>query len=97
MKISITQKELDAINFGMNQIQDAIEGSSDEDYIESASEAVDNLDSIMKKYQKARSDADDLNETKRFIRKRNGFMPPSKLDRMARALIRIRRSNGRHE
>lgn len=54
MNISINKKEYDAINFALNQIQDAIEGASDEEYISCASEASSALYNIIDKYKQAR-------------------------------------------
>lgn len=54
MNISISQKEYDAIYFAMSQVQDAVEGASDEEYMASASEAMSALYNIVDKYKKAR-------------------------------------------
>lgn len=38
MQISITEKEVNAIDFGLEQIRDALEGSSSEEYKQDAEE-----------------------------------------------------------
>lgn len=40
MQISITEKEVNAIDFGLEQIRDALEGSSSEEYKQDAEEAM---------------------------------------------------------
>lgn len=89
MQISITEDEIKAIDFGLEQIREALEGSSsDEDYKKCADEAINKLESISRKYHLARGKANELNEAKRYIRSRNGYMPPTKLDKMARLLVK---------
>ena len=93
MQISITEKEVNAIDFGLEQIRDALEGSSSEEYKQNAEEAMRSLDNILRKYQLAREKANYLNKAKRYIRSRNGYMPPTKLDKMARLLINKTKDN----
>lgn len=88
MQISITEKEVDAIDFGLEQIREALEGSSNDDYKQLADEAIDRLNNILRKYHLAREKANDLNEAKRYIRSKNGWIPPTKLDKMARLLLK---------
>lgn len=83
MQISITEDEIKAIDFGLEQIREALEGSSSDDYKKCADEAINKLESITRKYHLAREKANELNEAKRYIRSRNGYMPPAKLDKMA--------------
>lgn len=86
--MSISEKEIYAIYFGLEQINEALESSSNDDYIQSANEAINGLNSILRKYHLAREKANYLNDAKRYIRSRNGWVPPAKLDKMARLLIR---------
>lgn len=88
MQISITEDEIKAIDFGLEQIREALEGSSSDDYQKCADEAINKLESITRKYHLAREKANELNEAKRYIRSRNGYMPPAKLDKMARLLVK---------
>lgn len=88
MQISITEKEVNAIDFGLEQIREALEGSSNDDYIQLANEAMEGLNGILRKYHLAREKANDLNDAKRYIRSKNGWIPPAKLDKMARLLIK---------
>lgn len=88
MQISITEKEVDAIDFGLEQIREALEGSSNDDYKQLADEAIDRLNNILRKCHLAREKANDLNEAKRYIRSKNGWIPPTKLDKMARLLLK---------
>lgn len=88
MQISITEKEVNAIDFGLEQIRDALEGSSSEEYRQDAEEAIDRLNNILRKYHLAREKANDLNDAKRYIRSKNGWIPPTKLDKMARLLLK---------
>lgn len=88
MQISITEKEINAIDFGLEQIRDALEGSSSEEYKQGAEEAINELNGILRKYHLAREKANELNKAKRYIRSRNGWMPQAKVDKMARLLIK---------
>lgn len=47
MQISITEKEVNAIDFGLEQIRDALEGSSSEEYKQDAEEAMRSLGNIL--------------------------------------------------
>ena len=93
MQISITEKEVNAIDFGFEQIRDALEGSSSEEYKQNAEEAMRSLGNILRKCHLAREKANDLNDAKRYIRSKNGWMPPTKLDKMARLLINKTKDN----
>lgn len=88
MQISITNKEIEAIDFGLEQIRDSLEGSSSEEYKQDAEEAMRSLGNILRKYHLAREKANYLNDAKRYIRSRNGWIPPAKLDKMARLLLK---------
>lgn len=48
--MSISEKEIYAIYFGLEQINEALESSSNDDYIQSANEAINGLNSILRKY-----------------------------------------------
>lgn len=93
MQISITEKEVNAIDFGLEQIREALEGSTNDDYKQLADEAIDRLNNILRKCHLAREKANDLNDAKRYIRSKNGWMPPAKLDKMARLLIKKVKKN----
>lgn len=88
MQISITEKEVNAIDFGLEQIRDALEGSSSEEYKQDAEEAMRSLYNILRKCHVAREKSNDLNKAKRYIRSKSGFMPTAQLDKMARLLIK---------
>lgn len=88
MRISITEKEYNAINFGLDQIRDALEAASDEEYITSAKEAMDYLYNVIDKYRTARVKANELNDARSYVRSRNGWMPQAKVDKIARKLIK---------
>lgn len=92
MQISITEKEVDAIDFGLEQIREALEGSTNDDYKQLADEAIDRLNNILRKYHLAREKANELNDAKRYIRSKNGWIPPAKLDKMARLLVKRSKS-----
>ena len=62
MQISITEKEVNAIDFGLEQIREALEGSTNDDYKQLADEAIDRLNNILRKCHLAREKANDLNE-----------------------------------
>lgn len=88
MQISITQKEFNAISFGLDQIRDALESASDEEYIDSAKDAINCLYDVLDKYKKARVKANELNQCRSYIRSKNRWMPQTELDKMARVLLK---------
>lgn len=88
MQISITEKEVYAIDFGLEQIREAMEGSFSDEYKQDAEEAMRRLSNILRKCHLAREKANDLNKAKRYIRSKSGFMPSAKLDKMARLLLK---------
>lgn len=94
MNITITKKQFEAIYFGINQIQGDLEAASDEDYIKDANEALEQLFEIVEKYKVARVKANELNEARRYIRSKNGWLPQAKVDKMARLLLnKIKKSH----
>lgn len=88
MQISITRKQINAIDFGIEQIREALEGATNDDYIQVANEAICELEAILKKCHLAREKTNDLNKAKKYIRSISGRMPPTMLDKRARLLIR---------
>lgn len=88
MRVSITKKEFEAILFGLDQISDALESASDEEYIKSANEAIDCLYNISDKYKIAQLKAKELNECRSYVRAQNAGMPQAKIDRLARGLLK---------
>lgn len=80
MQISITEKEVNAIDFGLEQIRDALEGSSSEEYKQNAEEAMRSLGNILRKYQLAREKANYLNDAKdTFAQETDGYRPQSSI------------------
>ena len=52
MQISITEDEIKAIDFGLEQIREALVVSSSVDYKKCADEAINKLESITRKYRR---------------------------------------------
>ena len=90
MTITITEKEYDAISFAINQVETALEGASDENYIEDANTQLELLYRVMKKYKKARHKANEFQYVRAEVarRNRNRGMRPRDIDALTRKLIK---------
>lgn len=85
MTITITEKEYNALCLAMTQMQTQLEGASDENDINDISEALDDLNSIRKKYQKARLSAKEFQIVRASIAERyKGKLLPRQIDALAR-------------
>ncbi len=90
MTITISEKEYDAICFAVSQIEAAIEGAEDEDYLDDACIHQSALYRIMDKYKKARSKAREYQYVRAVvaIQNRGKCLRPRDIDTMARKLLR---------
>ena len=95
MNVWITKSEFDAIYFATVQVQSALEGAGDEDYIRDANEALDALYNFIDKYKNARVKANALNLARKIIREKYKHAPRNQVDKMARAVIRDINNNKR--
>lgn len=90
MTITLTEKEYEAISFAINQVESALEGASDEDYIEAANASLGLLENVMYKYKKARQKANDFQYVRAEVARRNHNrgMRPRDIDALTRKLIK---------
>ena len=88
MNVSITREEFQAISFAIGQIESALETSENMEYNKEADQSIKCLQNILNKYRTSRTKADELNESRRFVRSRNPWMSQVELDKMARAVLR---------
>ncbi len=89
MTITITEKEYNALCLAMTQMQTQLEGASDENVINDISEAIDDLNSIRKKYQKARLSAKEFQSVRASIAERyRGRLLPRQIDALTRKVIK---------
>lgn len=73
----------------MTQMQTQLEGASDENVINDISEAIDDLNSIRKKYQKARLNAKEFQRVRASIAERyRGRLLPRQIDALTRKVIK---------
>lgn len=88
MRISINNKEFDAISFAIDQIESALESSEDLEWNKLAHECQQSLYSICEKYKKKRANANELNEARRYVRARNPWRPQAIIDKLARTIVK---------
>lgn len=89
MTITITEKEYNALCLAMTQMQTQLEGASDQNDINDISEALDDLNSIRKKYQKARRSANEFQSVRASIAERyKGKLLPRQIDALTRKVIK---------
>ena len=88
MNISVTDKEFEAISFAIDQIESSMESSENEDWNDLANENMNLLYSVCRKFKEARMKANELNEARRIVRSKNSWLPQSKVDKLARQILR---------
>lgn len=85
MMISVTKAEYDAIMFCREQVTSAVEAASNDDYVNEASEACNNIDTFRKKYQKAVAKHNRLTTARQAVKK----LHPELKGVMFQKLVRI--------
>lgn len=85
MVINITKAEYDAIMFCREQVTSAVEGASNDNYVNEASEACSKIDSLRKKYLKAVAKQNRLTTAKQAVKK----LHPELQGEMFKKLVRI--------
>lgn len=80
MTIRISEQEYEAIKLAIRNL------NVNDDTI------VNNLSNIINKYNQARIKANELNEARAYIRKKNPYMTQAKLDKLSREFIRERKN-----
>lgn len=88
MRISINDKEFEAISFAIDQIESALESSEDLEWNKLARESQESLYSICEKYKSERVKVNELNEARRYVRARNPWRPQAIIDKLARAIVK---------
>ena len=90
MTVTISEKEYQAINFAVNQIQTEIEGASDKNFLKDANKHQSALYRIMVKYEKARKKANNfLSIRKKIIKKTQGWnLKARDIDSMTRKVLK---------
>lgn len=89
MTITITEKEYNALCLAMTQMQTQLKGASDQNDINDISEALEDLNGIRKKYQKARRSANEFQSVRASIAERyKGKLLPRQIDALTRKVIK---------
>jgi hypothetical protein len=88
MRISINDKEFEAISFAIDQIESAFESSDDLEWNKLASQHQKSLYAICKKFKKERAKVDELNDARRYVRSRSPWRPQAEIDKLARAVVK---------
>lgn len=89
MNINITESEYDAISFAWSQITTEVEGSSDEDFVIEAGNAISQLSSLQSKYRSAKRNREMFNAIKAKFKERFPKASSYTLGKLARKAIRI--------
>lgn len=87
MNLSISQTELDAICFAINQIEGDIE-SADDDFAHDASVHLNALYGICEKYKKARQKDAIFRLAKKSVKNNNKNLSDSEVSRLARLIVK---------
>lgn len=93
MNITITGKEYDAIHFAIGQVEVDLEAATNDDYIRGATDCLEALNSIVKKYHKARYNANLFRDARAEISRRNRNLRSRDIDKLARKLVRKIKEN----
>lgn len=88
MRLSLSYKDYEAISFAIDQIESSLESSENIEWNKEANDNMKRLYGICKRFQNEKLKSDELNEARRYIRSRNTFLPQSKVDKMAREVIK---------
>lgn len=88
MRLSLSYKDYEAISFAIDQIESSLESSENIEWNKEANDNMKRLYDICKRFQNEKMKSDELNEARRYIRSRNTFLPQSKVDKMAREVIK---------
>lgn len=90
MKITITEKEYDAISFAIGQVEVAVEAATDEEYLAEAEVHLKALYAVMEKYKKARQKANEFQYVRAEVarRNRNSGLRPRDIDKLTRQVIK---------
>ena len=94
MNLSISQTELDAISFAINQIEGDIE-SADDDFAHDASVHLNALYGICEKYKKARQKDANFRLAKKIVKKNNTNLSGSEVSRLARKVLKKAMEGGK--
>ena len=79
MRLSINDKEFEAISFAIDQIESALESSEDLEWNELALKHQKSLYTICEKFK---------NEARRYVRTRSPWRPQAEIDKLARAVVK---------
>ena len=88
MRLSLSYKDYEAISFAIDQIESSLESSENIEWNKEANDNMKRLYGICERFQHEKLKSDELNEARRYIRSRNTFLPQSKVDKMAREVIK---------
>lgn len=90
MRLSISAKDYDAINFAIDQIEIELEASTDDEWNELAQDSLRCLYAICNKYKAERAKANEYNRIRNYIRSKNPQYSTRDIDKLTRLLIRKR-------
>jgi hypothetical protein len=88
MRLSINDKEFEAISFAIDQIESALESSEDLEWNELALKHQKSLYTICEKFKTERTRAEELNEARRYVRSRSPWRPQAEIDKLARTVVK---------
>ncbi len=93
MTITITEKEYDALQFAITQVEADLEAATNEQYCKDANNCLDALYCINKKYHNARQKANYFQAVRAEVSRHNRNMRPRDIDKLTRRFIKKMREN----
>lgn len=88
MTITVNEKEYEALNFAMEQVETEMESATNEDFLNIANTHIKALYDLIDKYKKAREKANLFQMARAEVSKRNRHLRPRDIDRLTRQVIK---------
>ncbi len=96
MRITITEKEYEAIKEVLSQVSTDYQGASDDNYLESTDTSISLVYNVIKKYRKARQEANLYSTVRAEVSRKNRCygLVYYEIDRITRQVIKGMRERG---
>lgn len=90
MRITITEKEYNAIHAVLDQVETDYEAASDTDYIKTMGESIDHVNKVLRKYKAAIQKAKEFQHARAYVaeKNRNRGLRARDIDRITRQVIK---------
>lgn len=88
MTITITRKEYDAISSVLDQVKTDYEAASDQDYLKTMGESIEQVYKVLRKYQAALRKANEFKSIRAYVAERNRGLRARDIDKLTRQVIK---------